>query len=739
MTAERAPQPWRPALEALAARLGAMTAYRGVGGSVHRADHEALTAVLAALGAPLTRPCEAPEALAELAARQGHRPIEPVVALRAAQPLSVGVELPRDLDPRRVWVVLELEDGEVRHLRLAAGGRPTGSGSRGDGPAEGSAEGSGEGFERYELRLGAPGAPPIPEGYHRLRIEAPRLAAESLVICAGRVAAPRRGWGPFQALHALRSEDDRGVGTYTDLARVAAWAGSFGASFVGTLPLYPTHLSAPSDPSPYRPLSRLALSELFVDPTAVPELDHCPEARRLVSSTVLRGGLEGIRGSALVDYPAVMDAQRRILELLADALHAEPSRRRTELERFMAEHPELEAYAAFRAASDAAGKGAGAALPEGAVDQRSLAYHRYAQWVASQQLAAVGMEHPGTGLYLDLPIGVHPEGFDPHWEPGAFARGVHAGAPPDAFFAGGQDWAVPPLHPHGVRHDGYCYLIAVLRHALRYAQVLRVDHVMGLHRLYWIPEGWDARHGVYVRYPAAELRAVAVLEAERAGAAVVGEDLGTVPGGVRAAMAQDGMLRSWVFAFEATAERPLPDPPDGAMASMGTHDLPPFASFWSAGDIDEREQRGLLEPASAERERRQRAVLRRRTVAELRRRGLLASPPDEGPPDPRDVLRGCLSHMAAGPARLVTVDLEDLWLERRPQNRPGTGAGVGNWARRSARTLEQARADPRVTAVLAELEARRREGSPLRSAPASRADAAPAASAGCTSATPEPA
>jgi 4-alpha-glucanotransferase len=250
-----------------------------------------------------------------------------------------------------------------------------------------------------------------------------------------------------------------------------------------------------------------------------------------------------------------------------------------------------------------------------------------------------------------------------------------------------------------------------LRRAFAHAACLRVDHVMGLHRLYWVPSGFDARHGTYVNYRSDELRALVALEAHRAGAVVVGEDLGTVPAKARRAMTADSMLRSWVLQFETSAERPLPSPPSRVLASWGTHDLPRFAAFFMGDDIAEAEQRGALSAARATLARQERLRWRRSLCAAL---GAPGDPSVPHTPTKDEIARayaGCLAHLAAGDADLVLVDLEDTWGERAPQNRPGTGPEEPNWRRRSAYTLaELQRSDP-IAALLAEVD-RLRAGKP---------------------------
>jgi 4-alpha-glucanotransferase len=540
---------------------------------------------------------------------------------------------------------------------------------------------------------------PIPPGYHRVIVEWPGAEASALLIAAPPCPPAPPGWGAFLPLHAVRTAQDWGVGSYVDMAALGEWVGALGGSMVGALPLYPAFLEPPADPSPYLPVSRLAYNEIFVDPTSLPELAASPEARRLLESDEFRRRLFVTHTAELVDYEEVARLRRQALTPMAEALFAGSSTRRKECCAFFDQHPELLAYAQFRATGDRVGRRGAAALGRSDVAparEPTLEYHLYAQWAAAQQLAAAAAAAP---LYADLPIGVHPDGFDPWWAPNAFVSGVHGGAPPDLFFADGQDWAFPPLHPQRMREDGYRYFIDTLRRAFAPASCLRVDHVMGLQRLYWIPQGFDARHGAYVSYRADELHALVALEAHRAGSAVVGEDLGTVPDGVRERMAEDNMLRSWVLQFESTAEEPLPAPPRPVLASWATHDLPRFGSYFWGDDIDENEKVGLLSPTDAAAER----LERERWRASLL--GAMGSTETSDRPD--DVaaaaLRACLDHLAASAADLVLVDLEELWGERQPQNHPGTGTEGANWRRRAVHTLEEARLDAENTDFLRRL------------------------------------
>ena len=712
----------RRALQRLARLHGVQSGYRSTDGRRRTAGDEVLVAVLGALGAELRRVEDAPDALRAALQEQRRQVLEPVVAHRAGGSVATTVTLPASVDPDQAWVSLYREDGEVDRRRLGGtGSRVTAAARDDDGPA----------LRRHSFRLRRTG---VPIGYHRLVLEAPGVEASALVVSApSRLSAGTRQWGVSAPLYALRTRSDWGTGSYTDLGTLAAWAGEHGAGLVGTLPLFASYLDAPgADPSPYLPASRLAWSELFVDVESLPELDAAPEARTQLSSPALRDQLHRMRRSPLAHPTATMALKRRILEALAAALVAQDPRRSTRraaFDAFVASRPEVLAYARFRAARErlggswrawpgdeaeavrAAATGEDVGRSRRIADDPVVAYHLYAQWVADGQLAAVaagGTGATGARLYLDLPVGVHPDGFDPWWEPGSFVEGVAGGAPPDAFFPGGQSWGFPPPHPEGARAQGYRYLIAALRTAMRHAGAVRLDHVMALHRMYWVPDGADARDGVYVTYHGDELHALLVLEAQRAGVVVVGEDLGTVPTSVERAMARDRLLSSYVFQFESTIEDPLPPEPRRSLASLGTHDLPPFAAYWRGLDIGDRRRRDLIGPEDAAAERRRRGRWRSALLSSLPAMGLAALPADGAAAEERRALEGVLNHLAAGQAEVVMVDLEDLWLEYEPQNRPGSGPEEGNFRRRAAVGLEDVVVDAGISALLRGVDARRR-------------------------------
>jgi 4-alpha-glucanotransferase len=665
-------------LAALARFHGVQTAYDDVRGRRQEAAPDVVVALLRALGVPLGSPAEAGRLLHEQQLGAARRRLEPVVVHRIGRPYAVTVTLPAVTESEDVWLTLELEDGDLGRAALgrARAGRPRAATTAG-----------GTRSVVVPIDLAAVAGRPLPPGRHRLTLEGAGVPETALVLSAPDCPQAPRWLGAFMPLHAIRADGDWGVGTYPELGRLGEWVSARGVDVLGTLPLSPAFLEPPADPSPYLPVSRLAYNEIYVDPTALPEFAASDEARQRWGSARPRVQEAALRSPRRVPYEEVFRLIRAVLEPMAACVeHGRLPERQAGLRKFARRHPELEAYARFRARAERGGTDTDS-------DSAAVAYHLYCQWAAKEQLDAAGRAAP---QYADFPIGSHPRGFDPEWSPVSFVPGVHGGAPPDRFFPDGQDWGFRPLHPQRMREDGYRFLSAALARAFRHAACVRIDHIMGLQRLFMLPDG--AGGGAYVAYAAEELHALVALEAHRTGTVVVGEDLGTVPDEVRPRMERDRMLRTWVFQFESSEDVPLPEPPASCQAALGTHDLPRFAAYLWAEDVTEREQGGILTPDEAAAESAARGAWRRRLLHAL------------GVPEDRDVaavtaaaLEGCLTHLARSDAAITLVDLEDLWGERAQQNVPGTGPEAGNWRRRGALTLEQLRADDGLAAVLDEL------------------------------------
>ncbi|MBI4541059.1 MAG: 4-alpha-glucanotransferase, partial [Gemmatimonadetes bacterium] len=570
---------------------------------------------------------------------------------------------------------------------------------------------------------------PLPPGYHRLTLEpldgvACRAVArpvEMLLVSAPRrlhdpyAESGRKVWGAFLPAYAVRSARNWGCGDLTDVAELGRWIAAQGGSLLATLPLLASYLDAPFDPSPYAPVSRVFWNELYVDVRRLPELEGCEGARRILESEATRLEIGALRAGSLVDYRRQARLKRTLLQPLArwffeSGLESGGGRRGEAFRRFLAERPDAEKYAAFRAAVERHGgdwRAWPARMRDGALhsedyDEDARRYHLYVQWVADEQMRRLAEELAAhhVRLYLDLPLGVHPDGYDAWREREGFVAGVSVGAPPDPFFSKGQDWGFAPPHPERERESGYRYTIRCLRHHLRCAGLLRIDHIMGLHRLFWIPRGAGAANGVYVGYRAEEQYAILALESERHRALVVGEDLGTVPAAVRETMERHGVYRMFVVPFELAPDqgRALPQPPAAAVASLNTHDMATFRAFWQGLDIADRMELRLLDTQGAQRERQHREALREALLGFLAAAGL--TPSDRSP---EAVLRACLAYLAKSDARVTLLSLEDLWGETRPQNTPGTGDERPNWRRKAERSLEDMAQMPEVAQILGEI------------------------------------
>lgn len=533
-----------------------------------------------------------------------------------------------------------------------------------------------------EVDVGAASPRPVlPWGYHTLAVEVRGAVRTATVLSAPTQAwqsadrAP--AWGVATHLAALRSSRSRAVADLADFEATARWIGNHGGRVVTVLPLLPTFNEPPAEPSPYSAVSRLFWSELLLD---------LGDRHRAV------GG---------VDRLDVTRAAHEVRLALRD--HQIPDR--------AAIDPELRRYAAFRGAQARLGRNwrdwpAGARDGELApehVDPDEERFHLVAQLMARQQLAGVRdrLDAAGVAIGLDFAVGGHPDGYDPWSRPDLVVAGMSVGAPPDEGFPSGQDWGFPPLHPVASRAEGHAYFRQAIAHQASVAGVLRLDHVMSLARLHWIPHGLGLDQGTYVDYPVDELFAIVSLESHRHRTAIVGENLGTVPPAVNAAMARHRVHGIYVAMFAAHDGPDVPAPRDTDVAMVGSHDTPTFAGWLAGADIEERVTHGLLAPAQVA-----------DTVAErLRAVGHLLHAVGGDPADPGRALDAVLRWLGASPAPLVIPWLEDFWLEPVGVNLPGTtSAARPNWQRPMHRLLDEVMRDPGVADRLALLDAARGTG-----------------------------
>ena len=625
------------ALKSLANAMGVATGYTDGLRQPVTAGPETLVRVCASLGAPVARPADAEGALRALRADQVSDRLPPVLVAwdGVLAPIPIPGTGPVDAEIR-------LEDGDLAPIELDGRAfRPAGK---------------------------------LPAGYHRLTVDNGGTVETATIISAPEQAWHRpgshRSWGVGGQLAAFRSIRSRSLGDLRDLETVCRWVGDRGGDLVMVLPLLPIFNTVPVEPSPYSSVSRLFWSELILD---------LGDAHRPVeiSGTLDRRPADAEVRAALAGFP-LPDPARLDVELIR--------------------------YARFRAAQARLGRDwrdwpAGAregVLGPEHVDPGEERFHLVAQDLARQQLGDLRqrLEKDGIRFGFDLPVGVHPDGYDPWSRQGLFAEGMSVGAPPDGGFPSGQNWGFHPVLPNASRLEGHQYLAASLAHQMRVAGVLRVDHIMAWTRLYWIPHGLGKDEGTYVSYPDEELFAVLTLESNRNRCEVVGENLGTVPPEIGDALPRHRIWGMYLAQFTASEDPDMGRATEDDVALIGTHDTPTFAGWLTGVDIGERVRCGLLKESAAPGAREERTVATRR----LARR--LGGSVDE----PRALLEKLLEWLGTSGTPLVLPWLEDLWLEEEGVNLPGTRSSERpNWQRPMSRLLDEALADPEVEALVQRL------------------------------------
>ncbi|MGP4085003.1 4-alpha-glucanotransferase [Streptomyces sp. KR55] len=572
----------------------------------------------------------------------------------------------------------------------------------------------------------------LPPGVHRLTATAPdgRTAHAHLVAAPARLPTPTgRSYGLLVQLYSLLSHRSWGMGDAGDLAELAAWAGrALGAGFVQVNPLHAAVPGPPTDPSPYRPSSRRFPDPVHLRVEDVPEFAYVEDRERVRALLERAGRLREavLEKGALIDRDAVWEAKREALELLHE-VPLGPGRHAAYCDYLAEQGQALEDHATWCALAEVHGSD-WQRWPEGLRDPHSpetarargelmdrVDFHCRLAWLTDAQLTAAqrvareaGMP---VGIVHDLAVGVHPGGADAWAQQEYFAAGMSVGAPPDAFNARGQDWGLPPWRPDRLAESGYAPYRRLLRALFRYAGALRIDHVMGLFRLWWVPQGHPPTEGTYVRYDAEAMLAILVLEASRAGAVVIGEDLGTVEPGVRQTLRSRGVLGTSVLWFERDWDgdgRPLPPESWRAdcLATATTHDLPPTAARLSGEHVELRDRLGLL-TRPLEQERAEAAADTGEWLEVLSRLGLLRGTGGGHCVSEEEAeIQAVHRFLLRTPARMVGVWLPDGVGDRRPQNLPGTWDQYPNWrlpiadAEGRVVTLEELAGSPRVRALV---------------------------------------
>lgn len=736
-------------LHELAERYRVAADYEDIWGHRHPTSDRTKRAILAAMGVRAETKDEVRRALAAHADAPWERPCDPVLVLQVGgSPASWSFRMPAE----------EGEDQQVRILWEAWDEQGTlhqqGETGPGLAPAEARIV-----RERRHIRFELPVPSGLTPGYYDLKAFAktPLWSVEGalrLIVVPPHCYVPsqfsegHRTWGLSLQLYALRSSRNWGVGDFGDLVAFLEWAGKdLGAGIIALNPLHALRNRRPYHISPYSPDSRLYLNVLYLDVERIPEFQESEPAQRMLEDSGFRSGLEALRQGDLVDYDQVYAAKRAVLDALFATFQEQhlggqegTLRPKTErglaFERYVREEGEaLETFALFQALSEELRRlyplvWVWQDWPEAYRHPKSAAvaafrvthapqvrFHQYLQWAASEQLGevagrarALGMP---IGLYHDLAIGTDRSGSDAWVYQDVLASGVDTGCPPDAFSPEGQNWELPPVNPARLCASGYRMFIDLLRKNLKHGGALRLDHVMGLFRLFWIPRGLPPSEGTYVRYPAADLLGILALESMRHRAVIVGEDLGTVPPWIRERLAESRVLSYRVFYFERTDQGEWQAPgayPRQAMAVVGTHDLPTLSGFWAAQDIEVRSQLGHC-PDEAARQRmlgdRQRD--KARVLCALRAEGLLPPGLTEeagtGQDMTADLCRAIHAYLARTPSWVVLASLEDVLGEVAQVNVPGTVTQYPNWSRKLSLALEELRRDPRLRQLASALRA----------------------------------
>ena len=670
------------ALQKLARAYGVQLEYVGMDGRITPAPASSLRSVLGALGASIGSEADVEAALSARQMEAWHRRVEPVILAWDGLCPAIEVRLPAELAKSDVACRLSTEDGDLRDWSA----RPIPSGDH-------------ETPEGFALKLiDLPSS--ISTGYHQLTLEfVDGQARRCMVISAPTRAyeAPKlsrdRTWGVFCPLYALRRGDTWGAGDFSDLGALIEWTAGLGGGIVATLPMLASNFDGPSPIiSPYSPTSRVFWNEFYLDLDRIPELARSDAARTLLDSEETQSLIESLRASDLVDYGREMRLKRQVLELLSEEADRADDSRSEAFESFVARNPEVVTYARFQAAGEQLGRdwrNWPTTVDLTRINPEAIRYHLYVQWQADEQLRALSEQARERRMawYLDFPIGVDFNSYDVWAHQGSFATGASVGCPPDPVFTKGQNWGFPPLHPDRHRESGYACLIASIRAHLQYANALRIDHVMGLHRLFWIPQGAEAKDGAFVSTPSEEIYAILSVESHRHQAWLVGEDLGTVPPEVDGAMKRHNVRGMYVVQYEVRPDLdvPLREAPEATIASVNTHDMPPFAAFWSGLDLIDRLDLGLLTVEGLEEEQQGREQRRLAIVRFLRAENLLAEDKD----DTLTVLQALWHWLASSPSSILLLNLEDLWLETNSQNTPNTYTERPNWLRKHRRSFDE--------------------------------------------------
>lgn len=697
--------PFPEILDRLAALAGIEPEYCDIWGRKHTTSSETKKAILAAMGVEVSD-----AALQNRLNAEWLRLIEPSMVVSVnAQPQCIPIRFPLEEGREKdVSVSLTIEDESGRRDHFEIEGVSAADSRNIDGV-------------RY-VRAELPNRTDRDLGYYGLSVLCRTPSGEltgrmRLIITPDSCyEPPERTWGIYANLYALRSGRNWGVGDLADLHEMLRWAGSeLGAGFIGINPLHAIPNRMPYGISPYSSTSRLYSNFIYLD---LERVSSSADYRKLIQSPEFRAEIELLRSSDLIDYERASSLKMRALRAAFEDFNEHHLKTGTSRAEDFKQYVEcegrpLEAFATFTALDEhlrAENPGlyrwqdwpAEYRNPDGPAvaefkksHEKDVLFYQYVQWLIDRQLRDIADEAKAlgmsVGLYEDLAVGSSGTGSDAWSFPEVFAFGIEAGAPPDAFNLHGQTWGFPPLIPERLRETGYDLFIQTIRNNLKHSGALRIDHALGLFRLFWVPEGMSPKEGTYVRYPHEDLLRIIALESVRNRAVIIGEDLGTIGKEVREDLLSFGMLSYRLFYFERDWDEGVFLPPEKypemALTAVTTHDLPTLRGYWVGHDIEVKKELGLYpDEETYEKDKIERDNVRGRILDVL---SYCLPEGQEAPETMTPELSLCVHrHLGRTPSRLVVVSLDDVLGVLNQQNMPGTIDAHPNWRQKYPVTLE---------------------------------------------------
>lgn len=694
-------------IEQLAALYGIGQSYHDWRGELREVSIDSQAAILTALGVDIADERATESAVSKCETTRWTRLVPGVLVVPAEQSVSVPVAVSRELDARSLDWTLTLESGQVQQgsaelARLAV-------------LEEGAPDA--RGYVRYSLELA-----PLPLGYHDFEATLDSgLSTQTRIIVTPatcyeppNIVGGERVWGIAVQLYTLRSKRNWGIGDFADLRELIRLAAPFGCQLIGLNPLHALAPANPSHISPYSPSNRLFLNVLYISVPDVDEFATCEPARNRVAERDFQAMLDELRATRNVDYVRVAAAKYEILHLLYAHFRAEHLQRETtraaQFRAFVdSKGSSLELHAIYDALDahlrlqgpqywgwpswpDDYGDASSSTVARFARERvEEVEYFLYLQWLAAEQLEAAQREAHSCGmslgLYGDVAVGANPAGSETWANRHLYVQGASVGAPPDALALKGQDWGVPPQDPNELRVQQYRPFTELMRNNMQYVSALRLDHVMSLYRLWWVPRGYPSKDGAYVHYPVDDLIAILALESQRNECIVIGEDLGTVAEPMTRAMERSRMYHYKVLLFEQELDGRFKPPSayvKSALATVTTHDLPTLRGWWEAHDVDLRARLDLYpndelkNQAHAVRESERRHLLQALVDA-----GLWHWHPEQSLPDYSAALsRAVHAFLGMSNANIALIQIEDLLGMTDPVNVPGTDTEHANWQRK---------------------------------------------------------